>query len=163
MKISLIKESLIIRKLLFYGSKNILGVLIRGTDYLKIKPINHPIQPSSDIVIHDIKKMDKKNKYNWIFLSTEDNIIRNKFIKEFGNKIKYLIPEKNIKYNQKTFLAFNPGIAGNLEYMRTYLISIIILSKCIDIITSRTNGAAAAFIIKNGFYRNSLIYYLGNY
>ena len=38
----------------------------------------------------------------------------------------------------------------------------IILSKCTDIITSRTNGAAGAFILSEGF-RNELVYYLGEY
>ena len=46
--------------------------------------------------------------------------------------------------------------------MKIYLINIIILSRCIDIITARTNGSIGLFIFSNGF-RNSLIYYLGQY
>jgi hypothetical protein len=46
--------------------------------------------------------------------------------------------------------------------MKTYLINIIILSKCIDIITSKTAGAIVAFILTNGF-RNKKIYDLGYY
>ena len=108
--------------------------------------------------------MDKKYKYDWIFIATEDNIIRNKFIKEFGDKLKYLLPKENIQYNyaNNTYLTFNQGIKVNLENLNIYLINIIILSKCIDIITSRTNGSIGIFILTEGFRYNK-VYYLGLY
>ena len=46
--------------------------------------------------------------------------------------------------------------------MRTYLINIIILSKCLDIITSKTAGSIVTFILTNGF-RNIKVYNLGHY
>jgi hypothetical protein len=46
--------------------------------------------------------------------------------------------------------------------MKIYLINIIILSKCLDIIASRTAGSIVAFILTNGF-RNIKIYNLGYY
>ena len=52
------------------------------------------------MVIKDIKKINLKNNYDWFFISTEDDMIRDIFIKEFGFKIKYLVFEK-IKYNYK--------------------------------------------------------------
>ena len=73
-KNEIIKKSNNIIHILFKESNNILGVLMRGTDYLAIKPKNHPIPPDSEMVIHDIKNMDNKNKYNYIFLATEDDI-----------------------------------------------------------------------------------------
>ncbi len=164
-KNEIIKESNIIIKNLFHGSNNILGILIRGTDYLAFKPKNHPITPDPDRVINDIKKMNKRNNYNWFFITTEDYIIRKKFIIEFGDKIKYLLPKKEIEYNDenKMYLSFHKDIKGNLENMKIYLINIIILSKCLDIITSRTNGSAAAFIFKDGLFRKKIIYFLGIY
>jgi hypothetical protein len=59
-------------------------------------------------------------------------------------------------------LAFNEKIKGNIEFMKIYLINIIILSKCLDIIASRTAGSIVAFILTNGF-RNIKIYNLGYY
>jgi hypothetical protein len=41
--------------------------------------------------------MDKNNKYNYIFITTEDDEIRNQFILEIGKKLKYLISKK--KFN----------------------------------------------------------------
>ena len=159
----IIEANYIINKL-FNGYKNILGILIRGTDYLAKKPKNHPIPPHPTRVIQDIKKMDKINDYKWFFIATEDNLIRSKFIKEFGKKLKYILYKVNIKYdfNKKSFLSYNDNIKGNLNFLKVYLINILILSKCNDIITARTNGAVAAFILTEGF-RNYKIYNIGIY
>lgn len=153
-----------ITKKLFIDSNNILGILIRGTDYIARRPKEHPIPPEPDIVIQDIKEMYKKYHYDYLFITTEDTIIRNKFINNFGQKLKFILPKNIIKYDykKKYLLSYNNNIKGNLENIKIYLISILILSNCIDIIASRTNGAVAAFIFSKGF-RNSKIYYLGIY
>ncbi len=163
-KKEIIKESNDIRNNLFKGSLNVLGILIRGTDYISMKPRGHPIQPNPNIVINDTIMMDNKNKYDWIFLTTEDELIRQQFILEFRNKLKFIKPKNIIKYNynNKDYLAFNNIIKGNIDYMKMYLINIIILSKCIDIICSRTAGSVGAFILSKGF-RNIKVYYLGRY
>ena len=149
---------------LFGNSTNVLGIFIRGTDYISIEPSGHSRQPSTKRLINDVIKMNKKNKYDFIFLGTEDNKIRNLFIKIFGKKLKYLIPKDKIVYNYDTgnYLTYNKNVFGNMNFSKIYLLSVIILSKCIDIISSRTSGAAGVFIISNGF-RNKLVYYLGEY
>ena len=60
--------------------------------------------------------MDNIYRYNYFFIVTEDNIIRNKFINEFDNKIKYLLPNKiiNYDYKNKKFISKNKNIKGNL-------------------------------------------------
>ena len=155
-KKEIIKEANNQFKNLFHNSINILGILIRGTDYIAIKPHNHAIQPTPEMVFKDIKIEDNKNKYDWFFLTTEDDIIREKFI--------HIKSKTNINYNykKKELLAFNNKIRGNLEYMKIYLINIIILSKCLDIIASKTAGTIVTFILTKGF-RNKLIYNLGQY
>lgn len=149
---------------LFKKSKNVLGIFIRGTDYITLKPKGHPIQPTPQTVINDIKEYNKKNNYDYYFISTEDDNIREIFIKEFENKLKYLIYKKNINYNfrSKNYLLYNENILGNLEYSKIYLLNMIILANCIDIISSRTSGAIGIFIFKNGF-RYSKVYNLGYY
>ena len=149
----------------FFGdSKNILGILLRGTDYKARKPRGHSKPPSLKRAINDTIKMDNKYKYDFIFLATEDNKIRKKFIKNFGEKLKYLLPEKKLSYNytRMNFLTFNRKVFGNMNFLETYLLSIIILSQCQDIISARTSGASGVFILSKGF-RNSLFYYLGEY
>ena len=71
-------------KNLFGNSKNILGILIRGTDYISRKPPGHARPPSVIRAIDDTIKMDEKYKYDFIFIATEDNKIRKKFINDFG-------------------------------------------------------------------------------
>ena len=133
---------------------------MRGTDYIGRK--KHAIPPTPEMVFKDISKM--KNKYDWMFITTEDDIIREKFINKYGKKLKYIKYKTNINYdyNKKPFLGFNKNIKGNFSFMRIYLINIIILSKCLDIIASRTSGAIIAFILSKGF-RNKIIYDLGFY
>ena len=163
-KNELLLESEKLWKNLFGDSKNILGILLRGTDYTSRRPPGHAKPPSIKKAINDTIKMDDKYKYDFIFLATEDYKIRNKFIKKFGEKLKYILPEKPVYYNydRKNFLSFNIKVYGNMNFMKTYVLSIIILSKCEDIISARTSGAAGVFILSKGF-RNSLVYYLGEY
>ena len=159
----IIKEANLMRKYLFKNSNNILGVLVRGTDYITAKPKNHAIQPNITTIFKDIKNFHNKNNYDWIFITTEDDIIRKKFIFEFKKKLKY-IKSKNINYNysNKKFLIYNKQIKFDYNYFKTYIINVIIISKCIDIICGRNNGSIAAFIFSNGF-RNNKVYYLGQY
>ena len=163
-KDEIIKEANKYFKKLFKNKNNILGVLIRGTDYTAKKPYNHAIQPSPEMVLEDVKKMDQENKYDWIFVTTEDDLIREKFILNIGKKLKYIKSNKNINYdyNKKELLAFNKNISGNHLYMKIYLINILILSKCLDIITSKTAGSIVAFILNKKF-RNIKVYELGFY
>ena len=163
-KNKIIKDSENIIKKLFKDSTNVLGVLLRGTDYMTKKPYEHPIIPNTDNVIEDVIKMDNKNKYDFIFIATEDNRIRNKFIKSLKNKLKYLIYEKNIDYNytKKDYFAYNKNVIGNLEFVKIYLLNMLILSKCIDIISAQTSGSIGVFILSNGF-RNNKVYNLGYY
>ena len=72
--------------------------------------------------------------------------------------------QKKLSYNytRMNFLTFNRKVFGNMNFLETYLLSIIILSECQDIISARTSGAAGVFILSKGF-RNSLFYYLGEY
>ena len=84
---------------LFRNSKNILGVLARGTDYIARKPKSHPIPPDVDTLINDVKMMDNIYKYDYIFFSTEDERIRVKFTNYFKLKIKQLKPKIDIEYD----------------------------------------------------------------
>ena len=149
---------------LFKRSNNVLGILLRGTDYTYRKPKGHPIQPSPEMVLEDIKNMDNKYKYKYIFLTTEDDLLRQKIINKIGIKLKFLKSKININYDykNKSFLATSKNIKGNMSFVKTYLFNIIILSKCLDVIVSRAGGSLVAFILTKGF-RNIKAYNLGLY
>jgi hypothetical protein len=123
-KTEILEESNYIFKNLFKGSFKILGILMRGTDYTALKPATHPIPPEPEIVIRDIEILIKNITYEWIFITTEDDKIREVFINKFGRKIKYLAYNKRINYNitEKQYFAYNENIKGNIGYIKIYLI-----------------------------------------
>lgn len=132
----IIHEKNIIKSKLFKGSKNLLGILVRGTDYVALKPGGHPIPPNKELVIKDIIEFDKKNNYDFFFISTEDDMLREIFIKQFGHKLN--------------------------KFTKIYLLNMIMLAECIDIICARTSGTIGVFIFKNGF-RYKKVYNIGYY
>lgn len=157
-KLEILKEAYIIKLRLFRNSNNILGVLTKGSNATSLESEDVPNPPKTEIMIKDVIKIDDKNKYDYIFLVTQDKIIRNKFIKKFGEKLKYLEPENKIEYNDNgnESLSENKNTKG-FKYQKFHLINIIILSKCLDIISPKSYDAAAAFILSEGF-RNSYLY-----
>ena len=133
-KNEIINESNNIIKIIFKDSKNILGVLLRGTDYIAMKP------------------------------ATEDNNIRDIFLKSIGIKVKCLLSKTKISYNYSTKkpLAYNINFKSNLDFNKIYLLNIIILSKCLDLLTAKTSGTTGIFILTEGF-RYYKVYNLGLY
>ena len=163
-KAEIIKESNNIIKRIFNKSRNILGVLLRGTDYIARKPKGHAIPPKTEDVVKDVKVLKNKYKYDWIFLATEDNLIRQHFLGAIGSKVKYILNQNNINYNytRKKFLAHNINFRKNINYHKNYLLNIIILSKCLDFLGAKTSGTIGVFLLTKGF-RNSKVYNLGTY
>ena len=149
---------------MFNNSSNVLGVKFRGTDYIKLKLNAHPIPPSLDVVIGSVKYLNSKNNYDWIFFASEDNDIKERFIKEFKNKIKMLNPKTKINYNftRDDYLIKNKDVNGNIEYAKNYVMNIYILSKCTDIVMTRGSGGVGVILFSDGF-RNSIFYNLGEY
>ena len=93
-KQNILEEANIIIKKLFKNNKNILAILVRGTDYIALKP----------------KGLDKNNKYNFFFLTTEDEIIFQKFKTKFGKKLKYIHKNINYNYTEKKLVGFNKNM-----------------------------------------------------
>ena len=156
-KNDIMNEAKIIMQNFFGNSKNILGVMIRGTNYVALRPKGHSIQPTVEQVISDVKIYDKQYKYDFIFFATEDETIRNKFVPEFDNRLKILF-QKDFKNINK----FSENVNKKLNSVKNYVLNIVILSKCLDIITSRTSGSAGIFILTEGF-RHFKVYDLGLY
>ena len=158
----IVHEAELKMKYFFGNSKNVLGVLIRGTDYIYLRPGGHAIPPKVERVITDVKKIDKKNNYDYIYFTSEDEEIKKKFIPEFKDKIRYLNPKLSFKYIDKNITNINQQIREFHDFVRIYVINIIIISKCLDVVISRCYGAASAFILTEGF-RYSKVYNLGLY
>jgi hypothetical protein len=153
---------------MFAGKGKVVGVLCRGTDYVKIKPKGHPIQPNPEDVIVDVHKVMIDYRCNYVFLATEDADVLNRFKVEFGEKLLY-VNQKRVSKNEmgeKGYLAainqqknkgldtFSKGIG--------YLSATYLLSKCNCYIAGRTGGSKGVLIMSEGFEYKKL-YDLGLY
>ena len=154
-KHEIVKDAEIIMNHLFGKSKNILGVKIRGTDYLR-RPGGHPVQPKTEQVISDVKTYDEKYKYEYIFFTSEDENIKRKFVPEFKDKIKLLNLGDSYMRN------FTNKNYQHLNFEKNYILNVIILSRCLDLLTSKCNGVVGAIFFSKGF-RNTFFYDLGEY
>jgi hypothetical protein len=66
-------------------------------DYLSIESKNHSNQQKVEQVISDIKHTEEQYNYDFIFFTTKDELIKEKFIPGFRKKLKLLNP--NVKFN----------------------------------------------------------------
>ena len=140
---------------IFTGKTNILGVLCRGTDYIKKKPGGHPIQPQPEDVIKKAKEIIEKYNCKYLYLATEDQDIFETFKLEFGNK---LISNNQRRFKQSDFNNFD-YISQALNYTNhenfylglEYLSSIYNLSKCEYFLGGKTAGTIGVYLMSDGF------------
>lgn len=132
--------------------KRALGVLCRGTDYVKLRPHRHPVQPTAEMMIQKVKECLQEWDCEYIYLATEDSEICEKFKREFGHKLLYRAQDK-IDYNKNTYLSqYLPSdTAGKIKKGQDYLISIGVLTKCNALIAGRTSGTIGALLLPNRF------------
>ena len=78
--------------------------------------------------------------------------------------MKYLLNKRKIIYNYKTkkLFAYSINFKQNIDFNKIYLLNIIILSKCLDLVAARTSGTIGVFILSEGF-RYYKVYNLGKY
>ena len=67
-----------------------------------------------------------------------------------------------LKEDIKKIEDLNEQIKAYLDFIKNYVLNIIILSKCLDLIAARCGGTMGTFIITEGF-RHTKIYNLGEY
>lgn len=147
---------------------NSLGVLVRGTDYTRLKPSGHPVQPDIDEVILKIREKCNLYGYNTIYVATEDKGLFEKISGAFGrdvvkeNKRQYY--DEKYKTNQHTLVGEVSFDRENDTYLKglEYLSSLVILSKCSDFVGGGCGGTAFACFYSDG-YRDEFIFDKGIY
>lgn len=136
---------------LFKG-KRVLGVALRGTDYVALRPHGHPIQPPVDTVIKDAQKMLEEYRCDGIYLSTEDETIIEEFRKVFG-KACIVFNRSLLSYNGGWIIDClnNENPTGKDVSGRNYLISILLLTKTNVLLSSRASSNVGAKMITEGW------------
>lgn len=141
----------------------LLGVYIRGTDYINAK--GHHIQPNINKIINRIDTyLDKYNFIEGIYLVTEDESILSMMIEKYGKTLFYLDKQRISNYSNGKLVTPNMnGVYENKKYLQglEYLADIEILSK-LEYFVSGINNGSAAVIEKNNFqFKDFKVFYEG--
>lgn len=141
-----------------------IGVYIRGTDYVKLKPSGEYVQPSVDQMKCKIREFE--NKYNApIFLVTEDGDIFDNLKKEFGDIIRIVSFDTFIRnYEGKDVLSKSDVLEKDKKLRgQKYLAKMILLAKCKYFVGSITQGSKFSYALNNGNYLDEYVFDLGLY
>lgn len=140
-------------------SDKFLGVLIRGTDYIKLKPRLHPVQPELDEIIDKIEENLKVRKQSCIYLATDEKRIHKMLIEYFG---KEMIFSNTREYYDDIYRDNNlwqiceaKKERENDQYLNSleYISSMMILSKCNGIVGGNCTGSLLASLLSNSDYK----------
>lgn len=148
--------------------KSVLGVICRGTDYVKQKPSGHPIQPSVEQVIERAKVLLEQYRLDYLYLATEEYAIYEKFEKAFPG----LIIVNQRQYYDEIFNAQDMSYIYQVQFDREndiylkgleYLSSLQLLSRCDVLLGGNCGGACAAIYMNNMRYKHTELFNLGVY
>lgn len=161
-----------VKKLLVEESNKIIpekciGLYLRGTDYIKLRPAGEFIQPNVSEVIEYVLNIREKSNLDRIYLVTEDYEIYREVKDTFGESLIVVSYDNYIKnYRSKKFLAQDSSLDEiDLDpYIRgiQYLVKILLLSKCKYIVGGKTCGSWAACAFSDN-RKNLHLFDLGRY
>lgn len=145
-----------------------LGLYLRGTDYVALKPAGHPVQPTVAQAIEIVDQYLDRYEIDYIFLVTEDFNIYKKVKSKYGDMCHIVSYDKFVEnYNGADFLSKDSSISELDEspYKRglNYLVKLIILSKCAYFIGGDTMGSWASCILADERFIDKYIFNLGIY
>lgn len=144
--------------------ENCIGVYVRGTDYIRLKPSGEYVQP--DVLDVEKQIINFINKYHApIFLVTEDGMIYDRLVNKFGSAIRVVSFDSFI-YNYKgTDVLSKSNVLDNDKKVRgqRYLVKMILLSRCRYLISSITQGSEFSYALNGGKYKDKYIFNLGLY
>lgn len=137
-----------------------LGVRLRGGDYSK-NPTGHPIQPRIERAIFDISSYLDNYGIKHIYLSTDDENIRQQIVDRFGGLVLKSIrldsKRSEVKFLRRKFAIPDGPVARNMSYLS----EIYILSKLHFNISSLSNGSAILYVINGNQFQSKKLYFYG--
>lgn len=147
---AILEDSL--KHLPFHTDSKVLGVLCRGTDYTMIRPHNHPVQPSPEMVLAKSLSYMEKYQCNYCYLATEDEGILQTFRHSLKDR---LLTTQEIYYSsglKDTINQANHNLSIDLHQKNTeYLTALFLLSQCQYFIGGRTSGTVVSLLLSEGF------------
>lgn len=128
-----------------------LGVLARGTDYVSLKPKNHPIPCDTELLIDKCKKRLSSGLYKYVYIATEDLDILEAFKKAFGERLLFTEQER-VNQNVKKALMDIKFPRNDDGYLRglEYCTVIEVLARCRGLLANCCCYGALGAIAANG-------------
>lgn len=143
---------------------NCIGVYVRGTDYIKLRPSGEYVQPNVKQVEQQIENFIRQYHAS-VFLVTEDGNIYDALRNKFGEHIKIVSYDSFIyDYDGKDVLSRSNVLEDNKKLRgQKYLVKMILLSRCKYLISSITQGSKFSYALNGGKYEDKYIFDLGLY
>lgn len=161
-KDDLLTDFVEVKQKMFQG-KRVLGVLARGTDYISLRPKNHPIQPTTQQIIEKASEIMEKYHCDYVYVATEDEKIYNHLKNYFGNR---MLAINTLRYSTNERENINDIISNkeSNKYSkgREYLLTIWLLSQCNCLVGGNVGGTQGALLMSSG-YEFQYIFDLGVY
>ena len=137
-----------------FADKKVLGVSVRGTDYVALRNTNHPVQPDVGQVIAKVREVMDTGKFDAIYISTEDQGIVSEFRKYFAEKL--ILPEQeyfDFDTSSRKAISEYTHNRPNDKYLNglEYLASKLLLCECKGLVTSMSGGAILTMLFSQGF------------
>ena len=146
----------------------VIGVYCRGTDYTKMRPPGHPIQPEVGDVINKVKSVMLEWNCEYVYITTEERKIVEQFESAFPGRVltvsQMYYDDLDIDYGRQyvgtaKFNRDNDAYLKGLEYLS----SVMVFSRCNSAVLGLCSGSMAALCINGGKYENIYIFNLGLY
>lgn len=147
-----------------WGEDKILGVLVRGTDYVNKRPYGHYVQPDIDMILQKVKAVSAERGYKRIYLCTEVEEVVDVFKNVFEDRV-LCYPQMRYNKDYAEFLFEHKFERDNDEYLRgaDYWSAIRVLSMCDALIAGKCGGTNMAVKINENKYEYTYIFDLGRY
>lgn len=145
--------------------ENCIGIFIRGTDYIKLKPTGECVQPEIDVFIEKVDSFVRKYPNKKIFLVTEDYNHYTELKRHFEKRLQITSFDHFVKnYDGKDFLS-KSNVLNEDKRARgiEYLAKVILLSKCKYFISSIATGSIVAYAMNGKKYEDEYVFDLGLY
>lgn len=142
-----------------------LGVLARGTDYVKTHLLNHPIHASLDMICKKIDDVMVQWNLKYIYVATEDASYCRLFKEKYGDKV-FFTDQERFEVNDGELLSDlhrrQGKVRSGFELGMDYILSIDLLSKCNSLVASGGCGGLSEAVKQNaGKYKNMYVFDLG--
>lgn len=157
----LYEEIISVRNKMFAPNDRVLGVHLRGTDYVAKRPHGHYIQPPIEYALTKVIEKFNEWRCNKIFLATEDITIAATFKRIFGD-ICITLEKKYVQYDPRK--GINECYASDENYRQrglNYIAEVIISSSCNCLVASRCGATIGALMMGN--FENTYTFNFGKY